>query len=147
MLADYGASVEPPAVRGEPTGDERPGVPGAPAGGGIRIFRKRANPRATADKGGWASYDQLPYFNVLTANDSGSNLRQKHIIFQDGRLRAPVPVEWERLQGFPDDWTAGGRDGDRMRWLGDAMNVDLARWLGRRLMHVEKALPLLSSVA
>jgi site-specific DNA-cytosine methylase len=142
VLADYGTGNESDGVHQEPAGEVRPDLRDATGANGI-LFRKRANPRATAAAGGWASYERGTYCNTLTHNDTGSNLRQKHIVFQNGRLRALTAVEWERLQGFPDDHTAGASDSHRMQALGDAMNVDLATWLGRRLMHVERTLPAL----
>jgi DNA (cytosine-5)-methyltransferase 1 len=144
VLADGPASEQPAGLRGEPTGEEQPGLRTPP---GVSCYRKVANPRATAAEGGWASYTEADFFTTLTKNDSGSPLRQKHVVYQHGRLRALTPVEWERLQGFPDNWTAGMREADRYKALGDAMNVDLARWLARRLIKVNSDLPLLSTVA
>lgn len=60
-------------------------------------------------------------------------------------MRGLTPVEWERLQGFPDDWTKPAAYGSRYKQLGDAMNVDLATWLGRRLVAVDAAVPLLTT--
>lgn len=145
VLADYGTGDIAAGLRLEQTGDVRPGVPAT--ADGSRLFRKRSNPRGKASEGAWASYDQQGFFNTLTNNDSGSNLRQKHIVLQGGRLRALTPVEWERLQGFPDTWTEGIPDRERFLALGDAMNVNLAEWLGRRIMHVEKSLPSIEPAA
>lgn len=53
--------------------------------------------------------------------------------------RRLTPRECERLQGFPDDWTRyadDGRaiaDGPRYRMLGNAVTVNVAEWIGRRL--------------
>lgn len=110
------------------------------------MFRKRANPRAKAVEGGWASYEDATFYNTLASSDSGPNAaRQKHMVLQDGRLRGLTPVEWERLQGFPDGWTAAAPESHRYRALGDAMNVDMAAWLGHRLMAVDTAVPLLAT--
>jgi DNA (cytosine-5)-methyltransferase 1 len=49
-------------------------------------------------------------------------------------VRHLTPRECERLQGFPDDWTAGERDARRYRQLGNAVCVPVAAWIGRRLM-------------
>ena len=53
-------------------------------------------------------------------------------------VRRLTPVECERLQGFPDSWTASGANGAqsdsvRYRQLGNAVCVNVARWLGERL--------------
>jgi DNA (cytosine-5)-methyltransferase 1 len=49
-------------------------------------------------------------------------------------VRRLTPRECERLQGFPDDWTAGEPDARRYRQLGNAVCVPVAAWIGERLM-------------
>ncbi len=53
-------------------------------------------------------------------------------------VRRLTPVEHERLQGFPDGWTAGQSDGKRYRQLGNAVAVPVAEWLGRRIVEVSR---------
>ena len=53
-------------------------------------------------------------------------------------VRRLTPIECERLQGFPDNWTAGQSDSKRYRQLGNAVAVPVAEWLGRRIMEVER---------
>jgi len=53
-------------------------------------------------------------------------------------VRRLTPVECERLQGFPDRWTAEGTDGlqsdsVRYRQLGNAVCVPVTRWIGQQL--------------
>jgi len=61
-------------------------------------------------------------------------------------VRRLMPVECERLQGFPDGWTEWGMeedgqwehfkqqaDGTRYRQLGNAVAVPVAEWLGHRI--------------
>jgi len=48
-------------------------------------------------------------------------------------VRRLTPRECERLQGFPDDWTAGHSDTKRYQMLGNAVAVPVAEWIGRRL--------------
>lgn len=54
-------------------------------------------------------------------------------------VRRLTPVECERLQGFPDDWTAidykgkPAADSRRYAALGDAVTVPVGEWLGRRI--------------
>jgi DNA (cytosine-5)-methyltransferase 1 len=48
-------------------------------------------------------------------------------------VRRLLPVECERLQGFPDHWTTGRSDSARYRLLGNAVCVPVAAWIGRRL--------------
>ena len=58
-------------------------------------------------------------------------------------VRRLTPRECERLQGFPDDYTAvpvgdkPAADGPRYRALGNSMAVNVMRWIGRRIELVE----------
>lgn len=59
-----------------------------------------------------------------------------HVASADGAwVRTLTPLEWERLQGFPDGWTAisGASDEARGVALGNAVAVPVVEWLGRRL--------------
>lgn len=49
-----------------------------------------------------------------------------------GGVRRLTPTECERLQGFPDGWTAGQADAHRYRQMGNAVCVPVAAWIGRR---------------
>lgn len=52
-------------------------------------------------------------------------------------VRRLTPVECERLQGFPDNWTLVGKSSDTKRYaaIGDAVTVNVAEWLGRRILR------------
>lgn len=52
-------------------------------------------------------------------------------------VRRLTPLEYERLQGFPDEWTAGGSDSARYKTLGNSMAVPVMRWIGERIEQVE----------
>lgn len=53
-------------------------------------------------------------------------------------VRRLTPRECSRLQGFPDDWTAGQADSVRYRQLGNAVCVPVAAWIGQRMIEVER---------
>ena len=62
------------------------------------------------------------------------------------QVRRLTPTECERLQGFPDDWTAipwkkkpadQCPDGPRYKALGNSMAVNCMEWLGERIQAVE----------
>tara|TARA_R110000868_G_scaffold71032_2_gene208483 strand:- start:3834 stop:4109 length:276 start_codon:yes stop_codon:yes gene_type:complete len=53
-------------------------------------------------------------------------------------VRRLTPVECERLQGFPDNWTDGQADSSRYRQMGNAITVNVAEWIGQRLMEMEE---------
>lgn len=55
-------------------------------------------------------------------------------------IRRLMPVECERLQGFPDGWTDSLSDSGRYRTLGNAVAVPVAEWIARRILAVEETL-------
>jgi site-specific DNA-cytosine methylase len=55
-------------------------------------------------------------------------------------VRRLTPIECERLQGLPDDWTRvpdTAPDSRRYAGLGDAVTSNVGEWIGRRLLEVE----------
>jgi DNA (cytosine-5)-methyltransferase 1 len=52
-------------------------------------------------------------------------------------VRRLTPLECERLQGFPDLWTAGQSDAARYRQLGNSVAVPCIEWVTRRLVTVD----------
>lgn len=53
-------------------------------------------------------------------------------------VRRLTPRECERLQGFPDDWTARLADSARYRVLGNAVCVPVAEWIARRMVEADR---------
>ena len=51
-------------------------------------------------------------------------------------VRRMTPLEFERLQGFPDNWTEGQADSHRYKQMGNAVAVPVVSWLVNRLMEV-----------
>jgi DNA (cytosine-5)-methyltransferase 1 len=49
-------------------------------------------------------------------------------------IRRLTPVEFERLQGFPDNWTVGS-DTQRYKQCGNAVTVNVVRFVARRLLE------------
>mgnify|MGYP002408830625 CR=1 FL=1 len=48
-------------------------------------------------------------------------------------VRRLTPTECERLQGFPDGWTDGQADSHRYKQMGNAVTVNVAEWIGKRI--------------
>jgi DNA (cytosine-5)-methyltransferase 1 len=63
---------------------------------------------------------------TLTAQD-------RHGVYDGMKIRRLTPVECERLQGFPDNWTAGVSDTQRYKQLGNAVTVNVVEELVKRL--------------
>lgn len=64
-------------------------------------------------------------------------------VMERSLVRRLTPLECERLQGFPDQYTLipyrGGmaKDGPRYKALGNSMAVPCMRWIGERIALVE----------
>jgi DNA (cytosine-5)-methyltransferase 1 len=57
-------------------------------------------------------------------------------------IRRLTPVECERLQGFPDNWTATISDTQRYKTLGNAVTVNVVKAIAKRLLtNKEKVCP------
>ncbi len=66
---------------------------------------------------------------TLTAGDKGP------FIDTGNGLRLLMPIEKERLQGFPDNWTEGVSDSQRMKQCGNAITVQAATAVIERLVE------------
>ena len=68
---------------------------------------------------------------------------QTPAVMQAMAVRRLTPVECERLQGFPDNYTdiqpkgKATPDGPRYKALGNSMAVPVMRWIGERIAEVE----------
>ena len=72
------------------------------------------------------------------------------IITKDDRVRKLTPLECERLQGFPDNYTSVPWKGKgamqcpmepRIRTLGNSMAVPVMTWIGERIKYVDLLVP------
>ena len=59
------------------------------------------------------------------------------LVVTDNRVRRLTPLECERLQGFPDHYTAGFSNNQRYKMLGNSMAVPVVRWIGERILKLE----------
>ena len=71
-----------------------------------------------------------PSRTVVTGEGGSSPSRFKHVVEQDGRHRRLTPIELERLNGFPDDWTDGYSDSRRAFLMGNALVVGVVERIG-----------------
>jgi len=54
----------------------------------------------------------------------------------DPIVRRLTPKECERLQGFPDDWTASQADSSRYKMMGNAVTVPVVEWIIKRMVKL-----------
>lgn len=94
-------------------------------------------------EGGMSEVDDLgkPGRTMLTSE--GTTNRSSHVVEVDGRRRFLTPLECERLNGFPDNWT--NTMSDRMRYfcMGNALVVGLIERMGKRIELIEAHHPVL----
>lgn len=78
-----------------------------------------------------------PSRTILTGEGGNTPSRFKHIIHVDNRWRRLTPIELERLNGFPDDWTKFTADkkivsdGKRAFFMGNALVIGLIERVGK----------------
>ena len=60
-----------------------------------------------------------------SANDFG--------VMDGQRIRRLMPIECERLQGFPDGWTTGVSDTQRYKQMGNAVTVPVVEYIAKEL--------------
>jgi len=82
-------------------------------------------------------------FNCTIQDDFTSTLTTKtcHMpkLLENIKVRRLTPMECERLQGFPDNYTNTPTSSDTVRYkaLGNSMAVPVMRWIGNRIKEVE----------
>ena len=60
-----------------------------------------------------------------TPTMSASSWEDNNKLYKDGLIRKLTPIECERLQGLPDNYTEGVSNTQRYKMLGNAFNVDV----------------------
>lgn len=160
VVVDFGGQrageilLEPESVRGNPPPRREAGArPASTLGGGAPGRGRRDNPD-TAElipEVAWALQERdakgadsdtkdghlISVADPICANEARTythegrgNFRLRNVVQGVRRL---MPLECERLQGFPDQWTEGFADSTRYRMLGNAVAVPVAEWIGRRI--------------
>lgn len=78
---------------------------------------------------------------ACSARHTGTDWSRNYVSYPKGAVRRLVPVECERLQGFPENWTLiesgskenGDVDEPRYHAVGNAVTVSVAEWLAERV--------------
>jgi DNA (cytosine-5)-methyltransferase 1 len=74
-----------------------------------------------------------PSRTIITAEGGPSPSRFKHVVQAGGRYRRLTPVELERLNMFPDDFTAGVPDVKRAFLMGNALVCGIVQKIGEEI--------------
>jgi DNA (cytosine-5)-methyltransferase 1 len=99
--------------------------------------------------------EQTPKFNndqalTLTKQSPTGGGQPQCVMPPTMAVRRLTPVECERLQGFPDNWSRipwKGKteeqcpDGPRYKACGNSMAVPVMRWIGERIKEIDANLP------
>ena len=93
------------------------------------------------------SRDEVRYIegNVAGALSANEGMKQRTYLHEAELVRRLTPLEYERLQGFPDNYTLvpykgkPSKDTPRYKALGNSMAVPVMKWLGERIIFFEKA--------
>ncbi len=72
---------------------------------------------------------------IITKEGGTYVSREKHIVFQEGRYRRLHPIELERLNGFPDNFTQceGITDIQRAFFMGNALVIGVVKKIAKTL--------------
>ena len=101
--------------------------------------RKKSNGEVFYYKEGPLSFpDSLdkPARTIITSEGGITPSRFKHVIEQQGRLRRLTPVELERANMFPDNFTEEANDTKRSFFMGNALVVGIVEKLGKALFKM-----------
>jgi DNA (cytosine-5)-methyltransferase 1 len=97
-----------------------------------QAFRKSRRAQSNTDDETWVADGGANTLNVFDVGDT----RTTHAIVEPPAygVRRLTPVECERLQSFPDGWTEpSGSDSARYKAMGNAVTVNVVRWILGRL--------------
>ena len=89
-----------------------------------------ASPTLRAGGAGMAvAYDEFNDSIGDTHHTLRAGTKQSTGVIMESNVRRLTPIECERLQGFPDDWTAGQSDSQRYKQMGNAVAVPVVEWI------------------
>lgn len=89
-------------------------------------------------KGKYPRVPQVGYCLAATSGrHTGTDWSRTYVTCEDG-VRRLTPIECERLQGFPDNWTkvdGDSEDADSLRYaaIGNAVSVPVIEWIAQRI--------------
>jgi DNA (cytosine-5)-methyltransferase 3A len=74
--------------------------------------------------------------NTLLCDGNGGNLVKK--VYQNGKVRKLTPIEYERLQTLPDNYTDGVSDSKRYSAIGNGWTVDVIAHILNKIKESER---------
>ena len=112
-------------------------------------FHQAKNPVSKDDDTRWENTHTQPTLNTWVGHNETKiqTAVVEPISKQELAVRRLIPVECERLQGFPDNWTQipwkkkaqeDCPDGPRFKAMGNSMAVPVMRWIGEGIELVNR---------
>jgi site-specific DNA-cytosine methylase len=104
-------------------------------------FTKSRRAQSATDNETWVQGQVAPTVNCFDQGDTRTTV----CVALPVAVRRLTPRECERLQGFPDDYTAieyrkkPAADGPRYKALGNSMAVPVMAWIGQRIAAADKS--------
>jgi DNA (cytosine-5)-methyltransferase 1 len=162
---DYKArevNVAQPLMAGGPVGGNQGGdylvTAGFMAGQGAKAggigYQENTSPTLKASSSGTNtvpavfaqnSRDELRYLGgdgqIVGALSAQAGMKQQSYVHASS-IRRLTPLECERLQGFPDNYTniPGASDSARYKAIGNSMTTHVMRWIGERIQLVNQVI-------
>ena len=106
--------------------------------GGLGHLTKNDDSSYALDTGNMQGIEILDLYNKKSHSDRSPTLTEPHhntLRVREGkRIRRLTPIECERLQGFPDNWTEGFSDTQRYKMMGNAVTVNVIKAIMEKLI-------------
>ena len=94
------------------------------------FFTKAKRAQTVDDYESWIEGGVMPTLNRMDNNGEA----YATALIVDPVVRRLTPLECERLQGFPDNWTDGQADSNRYKQIGNAVAVPVVQWIIDRMV-------------
>lgn len=82
-------------------------------------------------EGAMSEHDNLDKPGRTMLTSEGTTNRSTHLLKIDGKYRLLMPIEAERLNMFPDNWTEGATDNQRFFLMGNALVTGIVSELAK----------------
>lgn len=119
----YGDNGISPALNTMQGGNRQPKI----------VASRGRNPGNSSDRTVGAPTEQRLEENSEGISNTLTSVQKDNLVLAETRIRRLTPLECERLQGFPDNWTEGVSDTQRYKCCGNAVTVNVVRAIVERL--------------
>ncbi len=130
---------------------------GSPANAVRALYEDMPAPTPKNPRAGFVEESRCPYTGISVPHTSfcisatsgrhtGLDWARSYVTYPDS-VRRLTPLECERLQGFPDNWTVPGKDyitpirgfeTHRYHAIGNAICVPVVEWVAKRILAIFK---------